>query len=192
MRTVICPGCQATVTTNHSQQRFCSAKCRRRHNYLSEYTPRRYTKQCRWCGKAFPSRNKAQLTCNKKCSQKWQANVNRDRVIARVNAWAAANPERFARRMAAGRARRRAVVANAHAALVTDRDLRRLKERQRNCCAYCGQRKALTLEHVVPLARGGAHSIGNLLWACRSCNCSKRQRLLIEWRYIRMCAERAA
>lgn len=38
-------------------------------------------------------------------------------------------------------------------------------------CQYCGQRGGqLTLDHVVPKHRGGAHAWENLVTACRACN----------------------
>lgn len=191
-RSLQCPGCATEFTCTHPQQRFCGKACRRRHNHQHEYQPRRYRKQCRWCGAPFDSRNKAQLACSRKCNASWSYQANRTANIERVNAWSQRHPERFQRRMAEARARRRARIANAKAGVVTDRDLRRQRQRQRHCCAYCGEQKPLTLEHVVPLARGGSHSIGNLIWVCRSCNCSKRQRLLIEWRVIRARALKAA
>ena len=30
--------------------------------------------------------------------------------------------------------------------------------RDKNCCQYCGSRKRLTLDHVIPRSRGGKHS----------------------------------
>ena len=49
--------------------------------------------------------------------------------------------------------------------------------RDRHTCQYCGSRKAeLTLDHVVPRARGGGHSWENLVSACRSCNHRKAGR----------------
>lgn len=38
------------------------------------------------------------------------------------------------------------------------------------------------MDHVVPLSRGGRHSIGNILPACESCNLSKHASYLVEWR----------
>lgn len=52
-------------------------------------------------------------------------------------------------------------------------------------CAYCDSGDRLTKDHVVPLSRGGSNSIGNIVPACLSCNSSKRDRLLIEWRRIK-------
>lgn len=88
------------------------------------------------------------------------------------------NPER----MRAIRRRRKGQL-RAEALRFTERDWERLKARYRYCCAYCGRRDELHREHVVPLARGGRHSIGNILPACPSCNGSKKARLLSDWRY---------
>ena len=43
-------------------------------------------------------------------------------------------------------------------------------------CHYCGRKftfKELTLDHVVPLSRGGTTSPGNVVPACRECNKAK-------------------
>ena len=48
-------------------------------------------------------------------------------------------------------------------------------------CAYCGNSGG-EVDHIIPLARGGTHSIGNLTSSCRSCNSSKGSKLLIEWK----------
>lgn len=49
-------------------------------------------------------------------------------------------------------------------------------------CAYCGSNDKITLDHIVPINRGGAHSIGNLAPACEHCNKSKSDKLLVEWK----------
>lgn len=43
-------------------------------------------------------------------------------------------------------------------------------------CYYCGKKfpfKELTLDHIVPLARGGTTTPGNVVPACRACNKNK-------------------
>ena len=43
-------------------------------------------------------------------------------------------------------------------------------------CVYCGEAfepDALTVDHVQPRMRGGDHSGGNLVTACRACNARK-------------------
>lgn len=42
-------------------------------------------------------------------------------------------------------------------------------------CAYCGVcPEVLTQDHVIPLARGGAHTFSNVVPACKSCNSRKQ------------------
>lgn len=48
-------------------------------------------------------------------------------------------------------------------------------------CQYC-KKEADTIDHVIPLARGGSNDISNLVPACRSCNSSKQAKLISEWR----------
>lgn len=49
-------------------------------------------------------------------------------------------------------------------------------------CAYCGEEKPLTQDHVIPISRNGRHDKDNVVPACRSCNSSKKERLLDEWK----------
>ena len=48
-------------------------------------------------------------------------------------------------------------------------------------CAYCGSKQKLTIDHVVPLSKGGTHTLGNVLPACHSCNSSKQTKSLQDW-----------
>lgn len=48
-------------------------------------------------------------------------------------------------------------------------------------CAYC-DRLADTIDHVVPLVRGGTNYEGNLVPCCKSCNSSKQGLTIVEWR----------
>lgn len=65
----------------------------------------------------------------------------------------------------------------------TDRP--RQLERQRWGCFYCGARLAMETaqeEHVVPIARGGCDGVGNIVYVCKRCNSSKKDRTIMEWR----------
>ena len=44
-------------------------------------------------------------------------------------------------------------------------------------CAYCGKKRKLTRDHVVPVSRCGSDDIANIVPACKSCNSKKRARL---------------
>lgn len=54
----------------------------------------------------------------------------------------------------------------------------------RGKCHYCGKSvapKELTLDHIVPLARGGRSTKGNCVPACKECNNQKQNLLPLEW-----------
>jgi 5-methylcytosine-specific restriction endonuclease McrA len=51
-------------------------------------------------------------------------------------------------------------------------------------CAYCHEPmhpRDKTLDHVVPVSKGGIHSITNVVIACKSCNSRKRARTPEQW-----------
>ena len=51
-------------------------------------------------------------------------------------------------------------------------------------CHYCQQKihpKELTLDHVVPVIRGGKTTKGNCVPCCKECNSQKKYLLPIEW-----------
>ena len=51
-------------------------------------------------------------------------------------------------------------------------------------CYYCGRHfdpGGLTMDHIVPLIRGGKSTKGNLVPACKDCNNKKKYLLPIEW-----------
>lgn len=81
---------------------------------------------------------------------------------------------------------------------VTDEEIKREKEKARRLretqwwkrkrssgqCYFCGRGfhpAALTMEHIVPLARGGKSVKGNIAVACKECNSKKKYLLPMEW-----------
>jgi len=51
-------------------------------------------------------------------------------------------------------------------------------------CYYCGTlvgRENLTMDHIVPLSRGGKSTKGNVVPACKDCNNKKKWMLPVEW-----------
>lgn len=54
-------------------------------------------------------------------------------------------------------------------------------------CYYCNDEGGpFSVDHVVPLARGGTNELSNLVVACRPCNSSKCDLMMSEWkgRYV--------
>lgn len=55
-------------------------------------------------------------------------------------------------------------------------------------CHFCGTKihpRNLTMEHIVPLIRGGKSTKGNVVPACKACNTKKKYLLPIEWKEYR-------
>ncbi|MBN1228011.1 MAG: HNH endonuclease [Deltaproteobacteria bacterium] len=51
-------------------------------------------------------------------------------------------------------------------------------------CYYCGRifdKAELTMDHIVPLVRGGKSTKGNIVPACKECNNKKKYLLPMEW-----------
>jgi len=54
----------------------------------------------------------------------------------------------------------------------------------RGRCYYCRKSfppRSLTMDHIVPLSRGGKSKKGNVVPACKDCNNKKKYMLPIEW-----------
>ena len=80
------------------------------------------------------------------------------------------------------RRRRKARLRGAQAFLFSVAVWKRTLNRYRFCCAYCGESGPPTMDPVVPISRGGPHSIGHVVPACGPCNFGKHTSLAIEWR----------
>ncbi|MEW5745019.1 MAG: HNH endonuclease [Nitrospirota bacterium] len=68
------------------------------------------------------------------------------------------------------------------------RELRKSGWWKRKCaegrCFYCHSRvpaKELTMDHLVPLVRGGRSVKSNIVTACKECNSNKKYLLPVEW-----------
>jgi 5-methylcytosine-specific restriction endonuclease McrA len=58
------------------------------------------------------------------------------------------------------------------------------RKRASGICHYCHHvflPKDLTMDHVIPLARGGKSEKFNLVPCCKDCNTKKKQQLPAEW-----------
>lgn len=67
---------------------------------------------------------------------------------------------------------------------ITGNDMRRVLT-ESALCFYCESPytadRRPTVDHVVPLSKGGTNDLSNLVSCCRSCNSKKRARTLEEW-----------
>jgi 5-methylcytosine-specific restriction endonuclease McrA len=66
---------------------------------------------------------------------------------------------------------------------ISEKEIDRLLSKK---CYLCGEKDSEHIDHIIPLSRGGSHSIGNLLGACSACNLSKGAKLLIQYKRDRI------
>ncbi len=81
---------------------------------------------------------------------------------------------------------------------VTEQEIKREKEKARELrktqwwksrvakgvCHFCGEEfppAGLTMDHLVPIVRGGKSTRGNVVPACKECNNRKKHMLPMEW-----------
>lgn len=53
---------------------------------------------------------------------------------------------------------------------------KRIYGRDKNQCGYCGSKKNLTIDHIIPRSRGGGNTWENLVTCCSNCNTKKGDR----------------
>ena len=67
----------------------------------------------------------------------------------------------------------------------TNEDIQKIFHRQRGRCFWCDEKtgQKFVVDHVIPVARGGANYPENLVVSCRSCNSRKSNKYPTEWFY---------
>ncbi len=102
--------------------------------------------------------------------KKWREN-NPDKVRARAKRWKEDNPEKEK----LSRKQRKYRNRNAEGRFTLKEWNVKLEEYNYRC-AYCGcelNSETITVDHKVPLSRGGANYIWNVVPACKTCNSKK-------------------
>lgn len=59
----------------------------------------------------------------------------------------------------------------------------KLKLSQPNNCWYCGDENPDTIDHVKPVSKGGSDNLDNLVLSCKSCNSSKKNYSISEYKW---------
>jgi 5-methylcytosine-specific restriction endonuclease McrA len=110
-------------------------------------------------------------------ARKWKR-ANRDQLREYLNNWMRSNPQKNSEY----HNRRRALIAAAtgdHTAA----DVRVQYERQNGRCLYCEKKvgEDYHVDHVIPLSKGGSNGPENIVIACSSCNCKKKDKMPAEF-----------
>ncbi len=147
----------------------------------------------------IPAADRTHVCARAIAKAQYIANPERARIRARK--WRADNPEHLRTKAAAryvrdgesirayarawgkinhGGARRRARIARVLATL-TPQEWDAILEAAGYACIYCGSRKQLTQDHLIPISRGGPHTAENVAPACGPCNYSKGAKAVAEF-----------
>ena len=131
------------------------------------------------------------LEYSKKRDREYQLN-NIDKISKRQKEWRESNKEHMKEYRIKNREprkisqwNRRAKQTNSGGDGITLEQWEQLKADYCYLCAYCGKKKKLTLDHIIPIYKGGKHEIENSVPACNSCNTSKGAKSLIMFIYYR-------
>lgn len=120
---------------------------------------------------------------NNERARQWYID-NKELMIKRAAEWKKNNPDKVRISTRNYHSRKRA------AGKFTNKDYMRLFNRLLGKCGYCGINNADTIDHIVPLSRGGSNFIGNIMPACGSCNYSKQHKTIMEWKHGRVLCTR--
>lgn len=162
-RSLTCADCGNRMQAGSGSRPQGQARCRPcRRSVLPQ---QRHSMTCEQCGIEFRRPTRGYRFCSQACTGRW---LSRRMQVRSVDD---CRTERNGREHAAPGLRK-----NARA------KLRAKWIKQQKPCAYCGAR-ADTIDHVLPLVRGGTNYEGNLVPACRRCNSSKSGKTIIEWRH---------
>ena len=145
-----CINCNKEYDTHQDRSKYCSYKCK--YEYKVKMKPISNIK-CKECGKWFSTTNKLKVFCSEKCGDK---NYYRRKEMLR----------------------RERIVSNGK--VHWDISIERLLRRDGHSCYLCGETVNTktdhnddyypSIEHVVPVAKGGTHTWDNVKLAHRRCN----------------------
>lgn len=196
MRT--CPHCNSARMVDKFQSykgnpigwcRSCRTEKERQRRRSKGIRPRRLTKivagekQCAGCGQLksliyfYPSRRgRGNVSAYCKVCYK-ERYYDRAKARERTAAYRVRHSERWKALHRLHMHKRRSLMTALNDGSVTDDVLRRLYAQR--ICSYCGkptEKRLRTIDHIMPLVRGGRHTAGNLTMACFACNSSKSGR----------------
>lgn len=158
--------------------------------YAYERNPEKYLRKQKTYRATNPERRRE--TQEKACAKFYGNPANKGKYVERQAAWRAANTERLTRGKAAWYARLppekmreisrlknhvRRARKNSAEGRFTAKEWNAKKEEHGGLCASCKQPRPLTIDHIVPISRGGSNWISNIQPLCRSCNSRKHTKL---------------
>jgi len=181
--------------------KYCSSKCCSRNKYLKniEYFKNYWltrpnlwawkkSRICEVCGLEYKPKSPKAKTCSRKCSSKrWKLlNPEKNRETNRLSAQRCRkrDPERYRlyvkNRTHLLREASGGVSGRNLSTAFTLKDWEEIKEKYNQCCVLCDASDLkLTIDHIIPLSKGGRHKKENIQPLCHSCNSWKKDKILL-------------
>jgi 5-methylcytosine-specific restriction endonuclease McrA len=125
------------------------------------------TRQCKTCRKQRVMESFERHKDKRVAEQREYYQRNRERLIAGAVQWARDNPERAALTARLKKQRRRA------AGVLTAEEWLQILDQHGHQCLACGIDGPLTIDHIVPVSKGGPNMADNVQPLCGPCNSSK-------------------
>lgn len=161
----ICEYCGISFYSKNKHQKFCSLKCASTYNNKHKHM---ITKNCEYCGKIYEVsvNNAYSRCCSLKCTYALYSKNNRDKCNQKAHRYLTRKMKQF----------------------IEDVSLEYLYHRDKGVCGICGERVNLkykyphplspSIDHIIPISKGGFHSKNNCQLAHFVCNSTKNNKLI--------------
>lgn len=161
-----CPMCNQGFITTKTNKRYCSDSCSYQYRLNKMETERKnnaiqFNKRCKECGKHYSTTKNNSQYCSQECGKRY---MNRRKETIR----------------------RKRIARNGK--VDWDISIERLLKRDGHVCYLCGEHVDTkvdtnlgtypSIDHVIPVAKGGTHTWDNVKIAHRQCNSLKRDEVL--------------
>ena len=136
---------------------------------------------CKDCYKVINKENSIKYRESILKSKKEYYKNNKEVIIKKVTKWNKEHPEQRSKYMTfVNSVRRGRKLANGGS--FTKAKWNKLVELHDSCCFYCKEKfDKLTIDHFIPLSKGGSNFIDNIVPACSRCNNLKGSKLPEVW-----------
>lgn len=165
-----CKDCQLAVSREAGLARYYANREESLAKHREWYSQNR--DKARAAMRAWQSQNRAKLTAYQRERYRNDPAV-RQRVLESRKRHVARNPEK--NRVSSLRYWARKKQASGD---FTTEEWIRLCDYYGNRCLACGKQESISIDHIVPLSKGGSNDISNLQPLCLSCNSSKNARTI--------------
>ncbi len=161
--------------------RYASGRCKKCHKACAKSSYQKHKNRRLSANKAWIAENKQR---HKELLKNWRKN-NRDAHRSMIKQWELKNPNKVKEKSIRSRNARRARIANTNGRL-SKNIVSSLMMAQNGQCVYCRSKFGkYHLDHIIPLALGGANIDSNVQLLCPSCNMSKGAKDPIEFAQLK-------